>query len=125
MIRLGSRAGYRFGGARLLAGGTPPAAPAVYAILCQPDPDSGPNRYAVIYVGHSDDLSAERLPFRHPDAHLWVRRARSRGKGYAAAYEGPRGRRPHPGPIPPDLTPILPPNPHTPEDHPSWRDAGV
>jgi hypothetical protein len=49
MIRLGSLAGYPFEGPRLLTGWTPPAAPAVYAILCQPDPDTGPNRYAAIY----------------------------------------------------------------------------
>src|SRR5258707_11671158 len=118
MIRLGSVAGYPFEGPRLLAGWPPPAAPAVYAILCQPDPDTGPNRYAVIYVGHSDDLSAERLPFRHPDAHLWVRRARSRWEGYVAPYEGPRGGPPHPGEITRELTAIYPPSCQAPQDDP-------
>ena len=72
MIRLGSLAGYPFEGPRLLAGWTPPPAAAVYAILCKPDPDTSPERYAVIYVGHADDLSAERFPFRHPRAACWV-----------------------------------------------------
>src|SRR5260221_6832147 len=39
---------------------------AVFAILYRPDPDARPGRYAVSYVGHSDDLSAERFPFKHP-----------------------------------------------------------
>ena len=78
MIRLGSLAGYPFEGPRLLGGWTPPQAAAVYAILCQPDPGTGPERYAVIYVGHADDLSAERFPFRHPRAPCWVRRAAAR-----------------------------------------------
>ena len=75
MIRLGSLAGYPFEGPRLLGGWTPPARPAVYAICYKPEPDTKPDRYAVIYVGHSDDLSAERFPFQHPRAHCWVRRA--------------------------------------------------
>src|SRR5260370_40992184 len=120
MLRLGWLAGSPSEAPRLLAGWTPPAAPAVYAILCQPDPDTGPNRYAVIYVGHSDDLSAERLPFRHPDAHLWVRRARSRGKGHVAPDEVPRGGRPPPGQIARAPPPAHPPSRNAPPDHHSW-----
>ena len=78
MIRLGSLAGYPFEGPRLLGGWTPPASAAVYAILYKPEPDTKPERYAVIYVGHSEDLSAERFPFQHPRAHCWVRRAGSK-----------------------------------------------
>ncbi len=70
MIRLGSAAGYPFEGPRLLAGWTPPACAAVFAILYRPEPDARPGRYAVSYVGHSDDLSAERFPFKHPSRRL-------------------------------------------------------
>ena len=66
MIRLGSLAGYPFEGPRLLAGWTPPSGPAVFAILCKPEPDAKPDKYAVIYAGHSDDLATERFPFSHP-----------------------------------------------------------
>ena len=45
------------------------------------------------YVGHSDDLSAERFPFRHPRAACWVQRAGSRWKVYIATYEVPGGGR--------------------------------
>ena len=70
MIRLGSLAGYPFEGPRLLGGWTPPARPAVYAILYRPEPVS--ERYAVSYVGHADDLSTEGLPFSHPAASCWI-----------------------------------------------------
>ncbi len=125
MIRLGSLAGYPFEGPRLLAGWTPPAASAVYAILCQPDPDTGPNRYAVIYVGHSDDLSAERFPFRHPDAQLWVRRAGSRWKVYIAAYEVPGGGRPHREQIARELTAIYHPSCNAQQYGQSWKDEWI
>ena len=75
VIRLGSLAGYPFEGPRALAGWTPPARPAVYAVVFKPEPAANPERYAVIFVGQSDDLSTERFPFQHPRASCWVRRA--------------------------------------------------
>ena len=95
MIRLGSLAGYPFEGPRLLGGWTPPAAAAVYAIVYKPDPDTKPERYAVIYVGHSDDLSTERFPFQHPRASCWISRAGSKWKVYICTYVVPGGTRPH------------------------------
>ena len=89
MIRLGSLAGYPFDGPRVLAGWTPPATAGVYAILYRPDPDR--ERYAVIYAGHGADLSTEGLPFRHPAAPCWVRRAGSRYAVHVATYEIPGG----------------------------------
>ena len=75
MIRLGSLAGYPFECLRVLAGWTPPAAAAVYAVMYRPDGDKYPDRYAVIYVGHADDLSKEGLPAGHPRASCWTQRA--------------------------------------------------
>lgn len=74
MIRLGTLAGYAFEGPRVLAGFTPPERPAVYAIMYRPDALKSPERYGVVYVGHCDDLSRERLPFRHPQASCWLKR---------------------------------------------------
>ena len=91
MIRLGSLAGYPFEGPRLLGGWTAPAAAAVYAIMYKPEPEAKPDRYAVIYVGHADDLSAERFPFQHPPRACWIRRAGSRWKVYICTYEVPGG----------------------------------
>jgi len=73
------------------------------------DPDAKPDRYAVIYVGHSDDLSAERFPFQHPRAHCWIKRAGSRWKVYICTYEVPGGGRPHREQIARELTAIYQP----------------
>ena len=80
VIRLGSLAGYPFEGPRVLAGWTPPAVAAVYAVLVRPEAGAKGEEYAVIYVDHSDDLSTERFPFNHPRAGCWVRRAGDRFK---------------------------------------------
>ena len=74
MIRLGTLAGYAFEGPRVLAGFTPPERPAVYAVLYRPEPGENPERYGVIFVGHSEDLSKESLPFRHVQAKCWLSR---------------------------------------------------
>ena len=95
MIRLGSLAGYPFEGPRLLGGWTPPAVPAVYAILYKPDPDAKAEQYAVVYVGHADDLSTHGFPFAHPRAQCWTQRAGSRWKVYIATYQVPGGLRSH------------------------------
>jgi hypothetical protein len=125
MIRLGSLAGYPFEGPRLLGGWTPPQAAAVYAILRKPEPDTKPDRYAVIYVGHSDDLSAERFPFQHPRAACWVRRAGSRWKVYICTYEVPGGGRPHREQIARELTAIYRPSCNTQQYDPSWKDEWI
>ncbi|MEL0284326.1 MAG: hypothetical protein VW964_07135, partial [Ilumatobacter sp.] len=64
MIRLGSLAGYPFEGPRVLAGWTAPAVPAVYAVVTRNDAESKPQEFSVIYIGHADDLSTEKFPFR-------------------------------------------------------------
>lgn len=74
MIRLGTLAGYSFEGPRVLAGYIPSARAAVYAIVYRPDAQGRPDNYAVLYVGHSDDLSTEKLPFQHPRAGCWLDR---------------------------------------------------
>jgi hypothetical protein len=121
MIRLGSLAGYPFEGPRLLGGWTPPPAPAVYAIFCKPEPENGPERYAVIYVGHADDLSAERFPFRHPRAACWIRRAGSKWKVYVATYEVPGGGRPHREQIARELTAIYRPGCNAQQYDHTWK----
>ena len=89
--RLAGRVPVR-GAARCSAGWTPPAAPAVYAILYKPDPDTKPDRYAVIYVGHSDDLSTERFPFQHPRAALLGAAGRVQVEGVHRHLRGTRRR---------------------------------
>jgi hypothetical protein len=125
MIRLGSLAGYPFEGPRLLAGWTPPASAAVYAILYKPEPDAKPDRYAVIYVGHSEDLSAERFPFQHPRAHCWVRRAGSKWKVYICTYEVPGGGPGHREQITRELAAIYQPRCNTERYDQSWKDEWI
>ncbi len=95
MIRLGSLAGYPFEGPRVLGGWQPPAVGAVYAILYLADPDGKPHDFAVIDVDHADDLSTSGLPFRHPRARCWERRAGTKWGVYIAVYEVPGGTSAH------------------------------
>ena len=90
-IRLGSLAGYPFEGPRVLAGWTAPAIASVFVILIKPDVVKQPERFAVIFVGQSDDLSAEGFPFRHPVAPCWVKRAGGKWGVYIATYAVPGG----------------------------------
>ena len=125
MIRLGSLAGYPFEGPRLLGGWTPPARPAVYAIVYKPDPETKTERYAVIYAGHSDDLSQERFPFQHPRAHCWIKRAGSKWKVYICTYEVPGGTRSHREQIARELTAIYHPGCNDQQYEPSWKDEWI
>jgi hypothetical protein len=68
VIRLGSLAGYSFEGPWLLAGWTPPDQPGLFAVMYKPDPERKLETYAVIYVGHSDNLANEGFPWKHPHA---------------------------------------------------------
>ncbi|MGO8956257.1 MAG: hypothetical protein ACLQFR_02605 [Streptosporangiaceae bacterium] len=125
MIRLGSLAGYPFEGPRVLAGWTPPSAAAVYAIVYKPDPDAKPDRYAVIYVGHSDDLSGERFPFQHARAPCWISRAGSKWKVYICTYEVPGGTRPHREQIAHELAAIYRPTCNEQQFDPAWKDEWI
>lgn len=87
MIRLGSLAGYSFEGPRLLAGWTPPDRAAVYVIVYKAEPEKRPNAYSVLYVDHADDLSQAGLPFKHPRAACWMKRAGSKWKLYICTFE--------------------------------------
>jgi hypothetical protein len=125
MIRLGSLAGYPFEGPRLLGGWTPPARPAVYAILYRHDPEARAETYAVIYVGHADDLSAERFPFNHPRASCWIRRAGNRWRLHICTYEVPGGLRSHREQIVQELGAIYHPSCNEQHYERSWKDEWI
>jgi hypothetical protein len=124
VIRLGTLAGYAFEGPRLLGGWTPPPRPAVYAILYKPDP-ARPEHYAVSYVGHADDLSAHRLPFQHPRAACWVKRAGSRWKVYIAYFEVPGGTRSHRELIARELIAVYQPSCNEQQYDSGWKDEWI
>ena len=94
MIRLGSLAGYSFEGPRALAGWTPLAKPAVYAVLAKSNPDRS-QEFSVIFVGHSDDLTTEGFPFRHARSNAWIKRADGKYNLHVAWLEVPGGTRAH------------------------------
>ncbi len=125
MIRLGSLAGYPFEGPRVLGGWTPPAVPAVYAIVYKPDPQTRPDRYAVVYVGHSEDLSRERFPFGHPAAACWASRAGDRWKVYICTYEVPGGLPSHRAQIAQELGAVYQPSCNEQQYERSWRDEWI
>ena len=97
----------------------------MFAILCKPEPDTKPDRFAVIYVGHSDDLSGERFPFKHPQASCWVRRAGDRWKLHIATYEVPGGLRSHREQIAQELVAIYHPSCNEQQYDRSWQDHWI
>jgi hypothetical protein len=125
VIRLGSLAGYPFEGPRLLGGWTPPAVPAVYAVMYKPDPETKPETYAVIYVGHADDLTAAGFPFHHPRAACWIKRAGSRWKVHVAVYEVPGGLRSHREQIAAELAAIYHPSCNEQAYERTWEDHWI
>jgi hypothetical protein len=123
MIRLGSLAGYSFEGPRVLAGWTPPASPGVFVVLYKPDPDR--ERYAVVYVGHSDDLSKEGFPFRHPKSPCWMRRAGSKWGLHVATLEMPGGGRGHREMVANELISVYEPHCNPERYDSAWRDEWI
>jgi hypothetical protein len=121
VIRLGSLAGYAFEGPRVLAGWTPTPAPAVFVIMYRPAPEARPQDHAVLYVGHSDDLSAEGFPFRHPRAGCWVRRAGSKWAVHIATLEVPGGTRAHREQIVAELCAVYDPACNTEKFDQAWE----
>jgi len=97
----------------------------VYVIAYKPDPDTKPDRYAVIYVDHSDDLTTERFPFQHPRASCWIKRARSKWKVYICTYEVPGGSRSHREQIARELTAIYRPRCNDQQYEQAWKDQWI
>jgi hypothetical protein len=125
VIRLGSLAGYPFEGPRLLAGWTPPATAAVYAIMYRPAPQAKSKEFAVIYVDHADDLSTERLPFNHPRAPCWTERAGDRWNVHICTYEVPGGLRSHREQITRELVAVYRPGCNVEQFDQSWNDEWI
>lgn len=121
MIRLGSLAGYPFEGPRVLAGWTPPSVPGVFVVMYRPDPEGAPDRFAVIYVGHAEDLSAEGFPFRHHAAPCWIARAGSKYAVHVASYEIPGGLVGHRVQVADELVAVYSPQCNDQQYESSWR----
>jgi hypothetical protein len=125
MIRLGSLAGYAFEGPRVLAGWTPPARAGVYAILYKPEPDTKTDKYAVIYVGHADDLppSASRSAIR---GHRVGYDAPATGSSCTSASSRcPGGLRSHRELITHELMSVYRPGCNSDQYDPAWKDEWI
>jgi hypothetical protein len=118
VIRMGSAAGYLFDGPRLLGGWTPPGRPGVYVIMYRL---AGSSRYAVIYADHADDLSKAGLPFRHPKAPCWTKRAGDKWHLHVAWFEVPGDTRPHREQIVTELLAMYAPHCNTEKYTNTWR----
>jgi hypothetical protein len=126
VIRLGTLAGYSFEGPRLLAGWTPPARPAVYAVFYRPKPETQPERYGVIYVGHSEDLTRERFPFDHAAAKRWLDRVGGdRFKLYIGVLEAPGATPAHREQIARELIAIYRPGCNTEQYDQAWEEHWI
>jgi hypothetical protein len=125
VIRLGSLAGYPFEGPRVLAGWTAPAVAAVYAILSRNDAERRSQEYSVIYVGHAEDLSAERFPFRHRAAATWIQRAGDRWNLHVCVYEVPGGLPSHREQIMRELIAVYRPSCNTEQYDQAWKDEWI
>lgn len=124
MIRLGSLAGYAFEGPRALAGWTPPAIAAVYAIMAKDNPDR-PQEMSVIYVGHSDDLSTEGFPFKHPRSAAWIKRAGGKYNLHASWLDVPGGSRAHREQISQELLAVYAPTCNVEKFDNAWKDQWI
>lgn len=124
MIRLGSLAGYAFEGPRALAGWTPPAVGAVYAILAKDNP-ARPQEFAVVYVDQADDLASEGFPFRHPRSPAWIKRAGGKFNLHVCWLEVPGGTRSHRDQITRELLAIYKPSCNLEKFDKSWKDEWI
>lgn len=126
MIRLGSLAGYAFEGPRLLAGWAAPSRPGVYAILYRPDPEADAERYGVIYVGHSEDLSEVGLPFDHPMARCWLKRVEeNRFRLHICTLEAPGAEAKHREQITRELLAVYKPGCNPERYDQSWQEHWI
>jgi len=125
MIRLGSLAGYPFEGPRVLGGYQPPALGAVYAILYRADPVGKPHDFAVIDVDHADDLRDAKLPFGHPRAKCWERRATNKWGVHIATYAVPGGTSAHRAQIVKELLAVYKPGCAPEQYDQAWEDEWI
>lgn len=125
MIRLGSLAGYPFEGPRVLGGWQPPSVGAVFAILYLPDVENKPHDFAVIDVDHADDLSSSGLPFAHPRATCWERRAGTKWGVHIATYEVPGGTAAHRAQIVKELLAVYKPGCAPDKYNQAWEDEWI
>jgi hypothetical protein len=93
--------------------------------MYKPDPETKPDRYAVIYVGHADDMAKVGFPFKHPRSNCWIARAGSRWKLHICTYEVVGWARSHREEIVQELTAIYNPYCNEQKYDKVWKDEWI
>lgn len=122
MIRLGSLAGYIFDGPRVLGGWTPPSKPAVYGILYKPEPDTKPDKYAVISTSGTRTISPRKASRSNPRARCWIESANSKWKVHICTLEVEGGGRAHRVQITNELASVYHPHCNEQQYDNTWKD---
>lgn len=97
----------------------------MFVILYRAEPEAKPHDFAVIDVDHADDLSESGLPFGHPRARCWERRAGSKWGVHIAVYEVPGGTAGHRTQIVKELLAVYKPGCAPDHYDQSWEDEWI
>lgn len=123
MIRLGSLGGYPFEGPRVLGGFHGSEDPAIFAIFTKAGAET--QRFEVIYLGHTDDLTEAGLPFDHLHADRWIDRAGGKWNLWIATYVIPGGLPSHRQRITEELMAIYRPSCNSETFDRTWKDEWI
>jgi hypothetical protein len=94
--------------------------------MYKPDAGAKPEEYAVLYVGHSDDLSTERFPFDHPAASCWLSRVdNKRFDLYIGICEAPGANARHREQIVRELVAVYKPGCNPDQYDQAWEDHWI
>jgi hypothetical protein len=94
--------------------------------MYKPNPTSKPEEYGVVFVGHSDDLSTERLPFNHSMAPCWLQRVEGKRFGlYISTYEAPGAGRAHREQIVRELVSVYRPGCNPDQYDQAWKNEWI
>ena len=93
--------------------------------MYKPEAGDQEDRYTIIYVGHSEDMSEDGLPFNHARSDCWINRAGTRWKLYICIYEVAGRARSHREQIAQELTAVYHPNCNEQQYDTSWKDEWI
>jgi hypothetical protein len=93
--------------------------------MYRPTPEATAQEFAVIYVDHSDDLSNEGFPFKHPRSECWTHRAGDQWSLHICTYQVPGGMRSHREQIARELIAIYQPGCNREQFDHAWNDEWI
>lgn len=79
----------------------------------------------MIYVAHSEDLTKEGFPFKHPKAKSWIARAGNKWNLHICYYEIPGGLPSHREQISRELMAIYQPSCNSEKYDQTWKDEWI